>query len=201
MYTFRSSVASRLALGSGLVLLSLVASCGTCDKCVTGNAGQFSIVGKPSDTTKASFEKLKTLAGTWQMENPEKKGEWNDAITFSVTSGGNVVREIMFAGAPHEMTNTYHLDGDSIVVTHYCAVGNQPTMRAGAANQFGNQNGNTMHFTFDHVSNYSGSDQTVMCDLTLTLNSADVINENWKSCVEGKLTDQHNVGIELRRKK
>lgn len=197
MTKFSSGVVSRVALGSGLFVVSLLASCGTCDKCVTGNGGHFAVVGKASDTTKASFEKLKTLAGTWQMENPEKKGEWNDAITFSVTSGGNVVREIMFAGAPHEMTNTYHLDGDSVVVTHYCAVGNQPTMRATTSNQ----NGNTMHFVFDHVSNYTGSDQTVMCDLTLTLNSQDTINENWKSCVDGKLSDQHNVGIELRRKK
>ncbi len=198
MFKFDSGVVSQLALGGGLLLLSLAAGCSTtCNKCVTGSAGQFSIVGKPSDTTKASFDKLKTLAGTWQMENPEKKGEWNDAITYSVTSGGNVVREIMFAGAPHEMTNTYHMDGDSIVVTHYCSVGNQPTMRA----RPNNQASSAVHFVFDHVSNYAGGGETVMCDLLLTMNGPDSLTQNWKSCVEGALSDQHNVGIELRRKK
>ena len=37
--------------------------------------------------------------------------------------------ETMAPGTEHEMINMYHLDGEELVVTHYCAGGNQPTMR------------------------------------------------------------------------
>ncbi|MEZ6019293.1 MAG: hypothetical protein R3F17_04090 [Planctomycetota bacterium] len=42
------------------------------------------------------------------------------------------MREIMFPGQPFEMTNVYRLDGNDLCVTHFCAVGNQPQMRATA---------------------------------------------------------------------
>jgi len=37
--------------------------------------------------------------------------------------------ETMGAGSEHEMVNMYHMDGDDLVLTHYCAGGNQPTMK------------------------------------------------------------------------
>ncbi len=36
----------------------------------------------------------------------------------------------MYPGMEHEMTNMYTLDGNTLVMTHYCAGGNQPRMRA-----------------------------------------------------------------------
>lgn len=193
-----SGVASGLTFVGGMLLLSLASGCQTTgNQSVSGNAGRFVVAGEASAKTKESFNKLKGLAGTWKMENPEKPGEWSDAITFSVTSGGNVVREIMFAGEQHEMTNTYHLDGDSIMVTHYCAMGNQPSMRASRSNI----GGDTMHFAFDHVTNYASNGQPVMCDLSLKFDGQDSVTENWKSCVDGGLSDQHNVEIALKRSK
>ena len=38
------------------------------------------------------------------------------------------VMERLFEGQPHEMVTMYHLDGDELVLTHYCAMGNQPHM-------------------------------------------------------------------------
>ncbi len=49
---------------------------------------------------------------------------------FKLLSGGSAVRETMFPGTDHEMTNMYHLDGHDLVLTHYCAEGNQSRMRA-----------------------------------------------------------------------
>lgn len=66
------------------------------------------------------------LQGRWVMEGPE-----GPAYTeFALTSSGSAVRETMFPGTPHEMINMYALDGNSLVLTHYCAGGNQPRMRA-----------------------------------------------------------------------
>ena len=33
-------------------------------------------------------------------------------------------------GTPMEMVTLYHMDGAELVATHYCAMGNQPRMRA-----------------------------------------------------------------------
>ncbi len=85
----------------------------------------------------AVFEQLKSMAGTWtgtpkgegtEAENDaEKLGEVVHKI--EVSAAGTVVMETMGPGTPHEMINMYHLDGDDLVLTHYCAGGNQPSMR------------------------------------------------------------------------
>ena len=36
--------------------------------------------------------------------------------------------ETLFPGTAHEMVTMYHLDGDKLMLTHYCAAGNQPRM-------------------------------------------------------------------------
>src|ERR1051325_5418396 len=66
------------------------------------------------------LDTLKSLAGTWEMTTPDGK---KLVTEFQVTANGSAVREIMFPGAgDHEMTNMYSLDGDSMLVTHYCAM-------------------------------------------------------------------------------
>src|SRR2546421_11290186 len=76
----------------------------------------------------ALLDRVKQLQGTWEMT--DDKGKNQVASVFAVSSNGSVVREIMFPGGPHEMTNVYHMDGPTMVMTHYCAMGNQPRLRA-----------------------------------------------------------------------
>ena len=44
-------------------------------------------------------------------------------------AGGRPVVETEFAGLPHEMVTVCHLDGQRLMMTHYCAMGNQPTLQ------------------------------------------------------------------------
>ncbi len=182
------------------LLVALVA--GWLAGCQSGKhkSGGVQAVAAPSPASQATMNQLKSLAGNWEMENPEKQGEWNLASTFQVTSGGNVVREIMFPGLPHEMTNTYHLDGDSVVVTHYCAIGNQPRMRA-VSNDGHHHSSNQIHFQFDSVTNFTGGDQTYMGDLLLTMNGPDSLTQNWRSYQHGKMNEDSHASFALRRQK
>ena len=85
----------------------------------------------------AVLDQLKTLEGTW-TGNPEGTGEAASeepevipAVVheFQISAAGTVVMETMNPGTDHEMINMYHVDGDDLVLTHYCAGGNQPQMR------------------------------------------------------------------------
>ena len=82
------------------------------------------------------FDQLRALEGSWAVMAEQTAGEPHDEeasltgrFDFRVTGGGSVVMETMNAGTSHEMINMYHMDGDDLVLTHYCAAGNQPTMK------------------------------------------------------------------------
>ena len=81
------------------------------------------------------FDKLSSLAGTWNGESvgegeaAEAEGGGEVVHEFRVSAAGTAVMETMNPGSDHEMINMYHLDGDDLVLTHYCAGGNQPTMK------------------------------------------------------------------------
>lgn len=70
---------------------------------------------------KAAFERMKTLAGTWEGQAA--------IVNYRVASGGSVVEETLFPGTPHEMISMYYVVGGDLVLTHYCAMANQPRMR------------------------------------------------------------------------
>ena len=79
------------------------------------------------EPNQAAFEKLKMLEGTWK--GPSSNPEEPQVHIFEVSAAGTVVKETMAPGSAHEMINMYHLDGDHLMLTHYCAGGNQPRMR------------------------------------------------------------------------
>ncbi len=84
------------------------------------------------DPQKA-FERLKSLAGTWEGQAHDEKGGPPATVVYRVASGGSVVQETLFPGTPHEMISMYHIADGKLVMTHYCAMGNQPRMRLDAA--------------------------------------------------------------------
>ncbi|HBL27417.1 MAG TPA: hypothetical protein DD490_11335 [Acidobacteria bacterium] len=79
---------------------------------------------------RAAFEAIKKLAGSWK-ETP--RDGMDGETRFRVTAAGHTVEEVMFPGTDHEMVNMYHLIGEELVLTHYCAGGNQPEMKLDTA--------------------------------------------------------------------
>lgn len=88
-------------------------------------------------TAQKAFDQLKGLEGTWTGE-PEAEGVDAEAEAemsgpaiheIQVSAAGNVVMETMNPDTEHEMINMYHLDGEELLITHYCAGGTQPRMK------------------------------------------------------------------------
>ncbi len=95
-----------------------------------------------SDAQK-SFDQLKTLAGSWQASvttDPPQHEMGNGTVglvSLRVTSRGNaLVHEMQEMGKPDDPTRYDHpvtmlyLDGDRLLLTHYCDAGNRPRMVA-----------------------------------------------------------------------
>jgi hypothetical protein len=85
---------------------------------------------KPNQTSaQVCFAKLKSLAGDWTHKE-DKSGKETVTLRYRVISGGSAVEEEMLPGTPGAMTSIYYLDNGSLVMTHYCSLGNQPHLRA-----------------------------------------------------------------------
>lgn len=78
------------------------------------------------------LEPLRNLEGTWEGTPTEQHEGMPDKYTsaYRTTAGGSAVVETIFPGTDYEMVSVYYADGDKIVMTHYCMLGNQPTMTA-----------------------------------------------------------------------
>jgi len=80
-----------------------------------------------------SFDKLKTLAGSWEGvlsgAGPEFDGKTMH-ITLRVTSTGNALLHEMtgLPGRPDDPITMFYLEGDRLMLTHYCDAGNRPRM-------------------------------------------------------------------------
>ena len=96
-------------------------------------SAQKSMAATQSDAHK-SFDKLKTLAGSWQGRiatvppAPEVEGKFVQ-LSLRVTSMGNaLMHEIKVEGRPDDPITMLYLDGDRLLLTHYCDAGNRPRM-------------------------------------------------------------------------
>ena len=89
--------------------------------------------GPAQSSTHPALERLKTLVGTWVAADDDGKPTDKVVSVIKVTAAGSAVQETLFPGQPQEMVSIYHRDGADLLMTHYCALGNQPRMKADPA--------------------------------------------------------------------
>ena len=88
----------------------------------------------PKSDAEKSFDKLKTLAGSWEgrVSTVPPKAEIEGKlmqVSLRVTSMGNaLMHEMTGAGRPDDPITMLYLDGDRLLLTHYCDAGNRPRM-------------------------------------------------------------------------
>ena len=150
---------------------------------------------KAAKTDSPGFERFKQLAGEWVSvsDKPEHAGGSLGAV-FKVTSASSAVEETMFPGTPHEMVNMIHPDGDDIVLTHYCAEGNQPEMKAP-----GKIDGKDVAFDFVRGGNMKSINDSHMHSVTYTFIDKDTLRTKWVNYENGKPAG--TVVFEYKRKK
>ena len=112
-----------------------------------------------------AFAKLKTLVGTWSFAAENGK---TATMTYELQANGTALIEN--SGG---MITVFHLDGESLMLTHYCMVGNQPRLRA---TRF--DDANSLRFDFVDITG-AKTDHGYISGLTFTWIDHDRINANW----------------------
>ncbi|RYG39491.1 hypothetical protein EON81_00630 [bacterium] len=130
----------------------------------------------PTPAQKA-YAAIKKLKGTWQGE----MGKETFKVVYKVTGGGATVIETQMPDTEMEMVTIYHLDGpNKLVLTHYCAAMNQPTMKLAAG-------GTDKAFKFNFVSgsNMKATDMHIH-NVRYKILSDDHIITEWEGYAKGK---------------
>jgi hypothetical protein len=132
----------------------------------------FPVVSQSQSSTSAQFDKLKLLVGEWQSKSPDGHVVH---VSYRLASAGFALMETIKPEGGPEMVTVYHRDGDSVMLTHYCAAGNQPRMRALPASGAVQQ----LNFNFVDASNLSTPTAGHMDHLVLTFEDANHVTEKW----------------------
>jgi hypothetical protein len=148
----------------------------------------------PSPSAKdtcPAFERLKTLAGDWELANSKDEAQRGKTVVrYRVTAGGSAVEETLFPGEAKEMVSIYHRDGNALAMTHYCQCGNQPHMRTKSG-----EDANQLVFDFAGGSNLNAATDTHMHSLKLRFVDADHLHADWELYVEGKPASVHSFDV------
>jgi len=91
----------------------------------------------PSDVGEGAgprmFERMKALSGEWEGTfewSQGRTGSGSLRVSYYLTGGGSALVENLVMGGVPTMTTVYHLDGNDLRMTHYCAARNQPRLKA-----------------------------------------------------------------------
>jgi hypothetical protein len=132
-----------------------------------------------STAAQQAFAQLKKLEGTWEGRAGEN-GEMPVKVIYKVTGGGSALLETQFPGTGHEMVTVYHLDGDRLLMTHYCAAQNQPRMKL-----IPGKDPSVLQFDFVSGTNMKPKD-VHMHNVKFRLQEKDHVVSEWTSYGNGK---------------
>jgi hypothetical protein len=151
----------------------------------------------------AHFQLFKELEGNWYYV--DENGDPTDELALSYELIGNetTVVERVFPGEGHEMVTMYYKDGGNLMLTHYCALGNQPTMI-----EMPTDSQRVVIFEFYRGTNLDPSKDKYMHDAKFEFLDVDRIRSTWRLYNEGKpageevmdviRVEDHNETIEVR---
>jgi hypothetical protein len=128
----------------------------------------------PPDTpARRAFERIKRLAGDWQGKSTNG---WEERTTFRVIASGSAVMYTSFDAHPGQtMLTVFHLDGEHLMLTHYCVAKNQPRLRA---TEFGDD-GSSVTFTFLDATNLASRDKGHMDKAVYRFDGEDRFTTKW----------------------
>jgi hypothetical protein len=133
-----------------------------------------------------TFDQMKTLTGEWQGTLTTTPAEWGHEmqgkvlqVSLRTTSSGNaILHEMRPEGMKDDPITMLYLDGDRLMLTHYCDAGNRPRMVAKNS-----PDGRTVEFDFVDLA--GSNDHGHMDHAVFTFIDADHHTEDWTYMMPG----------------
>lgn len=127
-----------------------------------------------ADAAREMFDRLKGLEGRWETVST---AGWAEVTTYEVIARGSVLMSATtFAEAPErKMVTMFHLDGDRLVLTHYCEARNQPRLEAKEIDL----EGGSVAFVFADGTNLPDRDHGHMDSALFALSGEDTYRSRW----------------------
>ncbi|HEV3222097.1 MAG TPA: hypothetical protein VGZ90_04425 [Puia sp.] len=152
-----------------LIILSAFISFFTC-----AQQDDHSHSGSAIHVDNEAFNSIKNLVGEWQggfkwSGGRTTEGQMN--ARYYLTGNGTAVVEDLMNQGNIIMTSVYHLDGTELRVTHYCAAGNQPRLKASA---FNSEN-KSVNFQLVDITNLTGPDAAHVKGIELRFTNIDKV--------------------------
>jgi hypothetical protein len=128
---------------------------------------------------------LKTLAGDWQAGARDHHSTGAQAsgssLTFRTKAAGSAVVQTTGMGTRNEMETIFHMDGDKLLLTHYCALQNAPVLRFQKSDKPGE-----IKFVFEGGTNFDPNVDAHFHEGTFQVVDKDTVEQNFTVYSNGK---------------
>jgi len=141
----------------------------------------FAAIAFAQSDAHAAFARLKTLEGSWAGKGSEGKPL---QVSYRVTSGGSALMSEIHSD--EDMITMFHMDGDRLLMTHYCGAGNQPRMVGTMS-----PDGKTVTFNYLDATNLLSAQPGHMERLVVTMIDPDHHTEDWTFLAQDGKLQQH----------
>ncbi len=137
----------------------------------------------PANEAKAAFERIRKLEGDWDEKSTQG---WLGVKAIQVIASGAAVlatsRIDPHRGENESMATVFHMDGDKLMLTHYCVAGNQPRLVASSIREEGRE----IEFSFLDATNLKSPEAGHMHRAVFTLESEDRYRSRWTFYRDGR---------------
>ena len=133
-----------------------------------------------AEDAAAAYERFKNLAGEWVGKST--KG-WTNRKTVSVIARDSAVMNVSHGSHPGEtMVTMIHMDGEQLMLTHYCVARNQPRLQATSVEDEGRR----LTFSFRDGTNLPSRDKGHMDKVIFQFKDDDHYTSQWTWYQDGQ---------------
>ncbi len=132
-----------------------------------------------NNPTPPDFGPLASLVGEWRGKDPEGKPM---TASYQWASGGTSLVETLTMAEKPAMTTMYHADKGELMLTHYCALGNQPRIRAAMPKG----DAKMLAFNFVAATNLATRTDAHMHNMSFSFRDQNHFSQEWVLSKDGK---------------
>jgi len=136
---------------------------------------------------------LASRAGDWESGSGEHEHGGPAAgphsiVTVRTKAAGSAVVQTYAAGTPGEMETIFHMDGDQLLLTHYCVLQNAPILRFERSNKPGE-----LKFVFQGGTNFDPKLDAHLHETTIQIKDQDTVEQTSTVYANGKASPERRV--------